>query len=96
MLQMQLQCKNKILLQYFGEIATENCGTCSVCESKKNTSLPKNATTIIIEELKKQPQTSRELLLNTNLNEEQLLHAIRELLDSNKLKIIANNKFTLQ
>ncbi len=89
-------CKNKILLQYFGEIATENCGTCSVCESKKNTSLPKNATTIIIEELKKQPQTSRELLLNTNLNEEQLLHAIRELLDSNKLKIIANNKFTLQ
>ncbi|GGD29799.1 RecQ family ATP-dependent DNA helicase [Flavobacterium orientale] len=89
-------CKQKIVLHYFGESYSKNCGNCSVCLSKKATNKMVSSATLILEELRIQPLTSRELLLKTHLNDEEILKTLRELLDSNKIKISSNNKFSIQ
>ncbi|WP_291118236.1 RecQ family ATP-dependent DNA helicase [Flavobacterium sp. UBA6135] len=89
-------CKQKLILQYFGESYSKNCGKCTTCLSKKTTIGLDSSVSLILEELGTHPLTSRELLLKTHLNEQELLKILRELLDSNKIKINTNNKFSIQ
>jgi ATP-dependent DNA helicase RecQ len=89
-------CKSRLILAYFGEKNTSECGICSYCIAKKNKSSDtKPLVILIIELLSEKAQTSRELLKTLHCNEELLIFALQELLDDKKIKIAANNKYTL-
>jgi len=89
-------CKSRLILAYFGEKNTTECGICSYCIAKKNKSSDTKALVIlIIKLLSEKAQTSRELLKIVHCNEELLIFALQELLDEKKIKIAANNKYTI-
>ena len=89
-------CKSRLILEYFGEKNTTECGICSYCIAKKNKSSDTKALVIlIIKLLSEKAQTSRELLKIVHCNEKLLIFALQELLDEKKIKIAANNKYTI-
>lgn len=89
-------CLNKFILNYFGEKTTKNCGQCSVCLKTK---IPKDETAnlekTIINMLKNNPATSRELLQELTAEENILIFTLRELLDKKQIKILPDNRYTL-
>ena len=77
-------CRSKILLSYFGEENTFNCGICDVC-------LEKNGATSISEKIIKLLKTEGPEKLNTivvKINEEpnKVIDSIRLLLDNKEIK----------
>ena len=90
-------CKSKLILSYFGEETTEDCGICSYCISKKakpiNTSLISEK---IIELLKMQDMNSREIQKLTKNTEDDIIFALQNLLENNLISILSNNKYSLK
>jgi ATP-dependent DNA helicase RecQ len=90
-------CKSKMILDYFGESTTTDCGICSYCISKKKK--PVNTTLItnqIIELLKIQDMNSREIEKLTKKPEDEVIFALQNLLENNKIAVKPNNKYTLK
>jgi len=88
-------CKSRFIVNYFGEKNTSNCGICSYCISKKE----KNNNTIqlnqlILKLIAEKPFSSRELEKITDCKEQELIFALQELLDEEKIIILPNNKYT--
>lgn len=91
----ELQCKNRLLLTYFGEKVIEDCGICSFCLNKKQkTSNTEEIRNQIIEILKVTPKTSRELSEVFQIEEKELLTILKQLLEYNKIQINTKNQFT--
>ncbi|MFI0490976.1 ATP-dependent DNA helicase RecQ [Flavobacterium sp.] len=90
-------CKSKLILSYFGEEATEDCGICSYCISKKakpiNTSLISDK---ILGLLKMQDMNSREIQKLTKNTEDDIIFALQNLLENNLISILSNNKYSLK
>jgi ATP-dependent DNA helicase RecQ len=89
-------CKSKLILNYFGEISSTDCGICSYCISKKNKS--GDASLIsekIIELLKTQSLNSREIQKLTKNTEDDIIFALQNLLENNKIAVKPNNKYSL-
>ncbi len=91
-------CRSRQLLNYFGEKPTKNCGKCSVCVSKNsilksssNTEIKKQIITI----LKEEAISSRELLLQLQCTEKELLLNLKELIEANTIKITDCNTYRL-
>jgi len=90
-------CKNKLLLAYFGEIITENCGICSFCisKNKKNTD-----TTLlfskIIELLTIQEMTSRDIQKLSKYSKDDVIFALQSLLDNEQISINKNNLYAIK
>jgi ATP-dependent DNA helicase RecQ len=91
-------CKEQLLLNYFGEDATENCGICSFCISKKITAKENNIDLQekIITALIKEPLSSLDLLNQLQCNSEILLETLRALVDHSKIKLLANNTYQIK
>lgn len=90
-------CKSVLLLNYFGEKNAEKCGHCSTCKSlKSQTSVIDKLKDQIIFLLKENTLTSRELQQIVVEEDEPLVHAIRELLDEQKIILLPNNKLKLK
>jgi len=90
-------CKSKLILDYFGEKVEKDCGICSYCISKK--SKPTNASSIsekIIGLLKIQDLNSREIQKLTKNTEDDVIFALQNLLENNKIAVKPNNKYTLK
>ena len=91
------KCKNKILLGYFGEIKTDNCGTCSYCLSKLKIKLPENNLhEKIVYLLKTEPMNSRALQIMLKCSKDELLICLKDLLENDVILINQNNTYTLQ
>ena len=77
-------CRSKLLLDYFGEDNTQNCGICDVCLEKNKTN---NTNEKIINLLKTEGAQKLNIII-TKLNEEpnKVIDAIRLLLDSKAIK----------
>jgi len=89
-------CKSAMLLTYFGEPSVENCGVCSVCASENGVGVNyEEITNKILEILKLNPHSSRELESKLKLSQVQLLEGIQRLLDSGKIGINASNQYFL-
>ncbi|MBN2744409.1 MAG: RecQ family ATP-dependent DNA helicase [Marinilabiliaceae bacterium] len=62
-------CRSRLLLHYFGEKNTTDCGRCDVCIDKKKTGLPDS-------QFKSIQQSIRQLLTQTPLTYPDLVHAL--------------------
>lgn len=95
-IQNETECKSKLLLNYFGESSAENCGICSFCINTKNKSADGNILkSKIIELLKKEPLSSRDLIKITRYTKDDVIFALQELLEEDKITINTNNTYTL-
>ena len=90
-------CKSKLILHYFGEKAEKDCGICSYCISKKT---KVSDTSLILDKiiglLKTQDLNSREIQKLTKNNEDDIIFALQNLLESNKITVNPNNKYSLK
>ncbi|WP_312902542.1 RecQ family ATP-dependent DNA helicase [Chryseobacterium taichungense] len=82
-------CKMKLILTYFGEKKSKNCGKCSVCEKNKQSIFGKNISGEIMNILAKKPCTIEELSIQLNYqSKENILENLIYLLDSGKVKML--------
>jgi ATP-dependent DNA helicase RecQ len=90
-------CKSKLILDYFGEKTETDCGICSYCISKKKKSSDTSSISEkIIGLLKIQELNSREIQKLTKDSEDEVIFALQNLLENNKIAIKTNNKYTLK
>ncbi len=90
-------CKSKLILDYFGEKASADCGICSYCISKEAKPIDSS---LILEKviglLKIQDMSSREIQKLTKNTEDAIIFALQNLLEDNKIAVKPNNKYTLK
>ncbi|MDN3672155.1 ATP-dependent DNA helicase RecQ [Flavobacterium branchiarum] len=92
-------CKSKLILAYFGEKTTTDCGICSYCITKKTKKVKKQNNSIaqdILDLLKNEELSSRDIQTRTNNTADDVVHTLQELLEENQIIIKPNNKYTLK
>lgn len=91
------QCKSKLLLNYFGEQTTANCGTCSYCSNKTKKASSKLEICLAVESiLKEKEMSSRELETILKKSAEDIIFALQHLLELDKIEIQSNNRYKLK
>ncbi|MBI3509883.1 MAG: RecQ family ATP-dependent DNA helicase [Bacteroidetes bacterium] len=83
-------CRQKLLLRYFGEENSSDCGICDVCRKKSSSGKKagrNDLAKIIVELLSQNPKNIRELpAALPSCTEEDISFVVRQLLDSGKIK----------
>jgi len=83
-------CRERLILRYFGEKSTENCGYCDVCKKEKQYL---NAESIL-EFLEESPKSIREILLYfINSPKESVLETMQELADEGLIENVGIDSF---
>ena len=85
-------CKNKLLLAYFEETVTENCGICSFCMTKKKTN-PIETIELIEQLVQKSSMSSREIEDSLQISGEATIFALQLLLEQNRIAINSHNQY---
>lgn len=92
-------CRTRLLLAYFGEDYSEQCGICDYCLSAKRQQKKAKGDlpTIIKQCLTKAPQSIEDLLpqLGGHFAKSEATEMIRQMLDSGELCYLANGKLAL-
>lgn len=90
-------CKNRLILDYFGEKTEANCGVCSYCITKKGKITEADSIADkILALLKTATLTSREIQTQIKMDANDIILVLQELLENNHITILANNKYTLK
>jgi ATP-dependent DNA helicase RecQ len=90
-------CKSKLILDYFGEKVETDCGICSYCISKKiKVSDSSSISEKIMGLLKIQNLNSREIQKLSKYSEDDVIFALQNLLENNKIAVKPNNKYSLK
>jgi ATP-dependent DNA helicase RecQ len=92
-------CKNRQLINYFGENSEDNCGKCSVCVSvniSEDKTLQKTIQQAIIATLKKAPLNSRHLVEQLPYEKEQIIKVIKQLLEFDVITTTATNTYKIK
>lgn len=93
----QKVCKSKLILNYFGEETTEDCGICSYCISKKSTKTNfSKLSKEIIALLKTEDLNSREIQNKIHTSADAIIFVLQQLLENESITIKPNNKYTLK
>ncbi|MBP9792472.1 MAG: RecQ family ATP-dependent DNA helicase [Flavobacterium sp.] len=91
----ELQCKNRLLLTYFGEKVTNDCGICSFCLKAKSKPLHfEDIRNQIRTAIQTGPKTSRALSEQFQIDEKLLLEVLSQLMEHNIIFINTKNQFT--
>ena len=86
-----------MILDYFGEKITNDCGICSYCISKKTQTVDiASLSKEILELLKTENLNSREIQNRTNSNAKDVIFVLQELLEKEALLIHSNNKYSIK
>ncbi|TGD56774.1 RecQ family ATP-dependent DNA helicase [Flavobacterium humi] len=89
-------CKSRLLLGYFGEKNTADCGICSYCTQKKPSSFTIEAIrTEIVRLLAGKDMTSRDLAAVLPTEEAEMLEALKQLLEHGIISFNTKNQYTL-
>ena len=89
-------CKSKLILAYFGETDSPDCGICSYCITKEPVKINhQSLSEKIIGLLKIQDMNSREIEKLSKHKTKDVIFAIQNLMENNKIAIKSNNKYTL-
>ncbi|WP_395063765.1 ATP-dependent DNA helicase RecQ [Flavobacterium sp.] len=90
-------CKNKLLLNYFGETIAKDCGVCSYCISKKKT---KTNFAILHEKiiglLEIQELDSRDIQKLTKYPKDDVIFALQNLLETDSIIVKSNNNYSIK
>lgn len=95
------QCKNQLLLAYFGEKVAKECGICSFCldklshQSRTDEKRKKEIELRIGLILENDILSSREIIKQLNFSKEEILSSLRYLLEIKKIELTKNNTYTL-
>lgn len=90
-------CKMRMILAYFGEKQSENCGNCYVCTRKKTSKNSLKIEEDILDVLKNQPCTLDDLsILMQFPDKEKLLEQLIFLLELGKVKMLDFKTYTLK
>ena len=90
-------CKSKLILDYFGEVKEENCGICSYCITlKKQPVKAVSVTNLILTALEHTSLDSRSLEKITGQSSNEIIFALKELLEHNVVEILPNNQYQLK
>lgn len=90
-------CKSKLILNYFGEKATTDCGICSYCITKKQRKLDViSLSKEIIALLHTGDLNSRDIQDKTKNRPEDVIFVLQHLLENNAILVKPNNKYTLK
>lgn len=87
-------CKNRLLLTYFNQETTTDCGICSTCMAK-NKSVSIHITDQILELLQINHHSSKEIEDKLSITREEIIFALQQLLEKNKIAINSHNKYHL-
>ncbi|MEM9144186.1 MAG: helicase-related protein, partial [Bacteroidota bacterium] len=90
------RCRNRIVLDYFGENLKQDCGRCDVCLGKTRAK-PDMASLCdtISELLGQEKKTSRQLISLLSYPEQIVLSALKCLLEEGKIQITQKNEYEL-
>ncbi|MBS7787479.1 RecQ family ATP-dependent DNA helicase [Flavobacterium sp. CYK-55] len=89
-------CKSEQLLEYFGEKGSQSCGMCSYCiQQKKGMDQEPNLTREILELLKSEKLSSRELQNRLGYEANDIIFALQTLLENEIISVQANSQYTL-
>jgi len=90
-------CKNRQLLDYFGETIKTDCGMCSVCISKKGTKTDsKSIIHNIIMLLENQPLSSRKIIENLSYDDKAVLTTLQVMIENDILELTPNNTYKIK
>ncbi len=91
-------CRNVLIDKYFGETEIEDCGVCDVCLSKqeKKNYYSNEIEGMLIDILKTEDCSSRELVQRLKIDDKRVLEALRNLLDTHSIVLTSQNKYRLK
>jgi len=91
------RCKSRIILDYFDEKESTDCGICSYCITKNRKPVsPIESANAILGLLKAEAFNSKELENQLDLTTEETVFALQILLENERITIDTNNKYTLK
>ncbi|MFV8442706.1 RecQ family ATP-dependent DNA helicase [Flavobacterium sp. LB2P44] len=90
-------CKNKLILNYFGEKTTVDCCICSFCITNK---IKNKDIALLAEEiialLQTEDLSSRDIQTKTKNSQDNVIFVLQDLLENNTILVQPNNKYTLK
>ena len=92
-------CKNKIILRYFNEIYSEDCGKCSTCLIKRKSTTPfdlKKLSQNILEILLHTPSSLQDIERQIQVDINHIHTALMLLLEENKITPNDKNQYTVK
>lgn len=91
------RCKSRLILDYFDEKGSTDCGICSYCITKNRKPVsPLDSANAILGLLKMDVYNSKELEHKLDLTTEETVFALQILLENGRITIDTNNKYTLK
>jgi ATP-dependent DNA helicase RecQ len=91
------RCKSRLILDYFDEEASTNCGICSYCIARnRQPKSPIEVATGILELLKERGHDSREIESRLGLTPDETVFALQLLLDNDRIIIDGINHYKLK
>ena len=87
-------CRSRLLLDYFGEENTINCGICDVCLNKNNSNTVKDKILSLLKD--KGPQTLNSIITNINDEPNKTIDAIRLLIENKEIISTDNITFKIR
>jgi ATP-dependent DNA helicase RecQ len=90
-------CKQKLLMDYFGETIKDDCGVCSFCITKnKKKQNPEIISEKIVALLQMQDFNSRDIQKLIKHSKDDVIFALQKLLENETISIKSNNLYSLK
>jgi len=81
----QDQCRNSVVLNYFNQDVSKDCGICDICIENKNSFSANELCNKVQTALSTKACTFNELLISVKINSRVLKHVLTELINENKI-----------